>query len=341
MHSLSTSVTRTVAAVRQRTAATSRSRRVRVAEIACGIILLVLPFIWTDPFLIDRFGRYLVWAVFAISVDLIWGYGGVLTFGHAAFFGAGGYLVAIFTVREGWFLPLPLAPAIGLAVLCVALFAFVLSTLAFRGPSPMRGVELAVITLAVAYLLEQYARAGGDLTGGQNGIIIEPRLEFFGLDLHRGRGFYWLAAVMLVVVYVLARLYVASRSGLITRGIRSNEDRVTMLGYAVPGVKINLFAMSAAFAALAGSIFFVHEGIVSPAAVGVAASTQVLLWVALGGRGTLIGPIVGTIVLQHLTATLSGSMLDTWLLIIGVLLIFVVMVFPSGVLGLLDRGPAR
>jgi len=332
---------RKVVAARSRAATTPRSRRVRIAEIVCGVVLLVMPFIWTDPFFIDRFGRYFVWAVFAISVDLIWGYGGVLTFGHAAFFGAGGYLVAIFTSKAGWFLPLSLLPAIGLAVLCVAAFAFVLSTLAFRGPYPMRGVELAVITLAVAYLLEQYARAGGELTGGQNGIIIQPRLEFFGFDLHRGEGFYWLGAILLVVVYVLARLYANSRSGLITRGMRSNEDRINMLGYAVPGVKINLFTMSSAFAALAGAVFYVHDGIVSPAAVGVGASTQVLLWVALGGRGTLIGPIVGTVVLQHLTATLSGSMLDTWLLAIGVLLIFVVMVFPAGVLGFLDRGPAR
>ena len=99
--------------------------------------------------------------------------------------------------------------------------------------------------------------------------------------------------------------------------------------------------MVAVFAGFAGALFYVHDGIVSPTAVGVAASTQVLLWVALGGRGTLVGPIVGTIVLQHLTATLSGTFLDTWLLVIGVLLIAVVLIFPSGILGYLGRGPAK
>ncbi len=322
-------------------AGVARSTRVRIAELVLLAALIVAPLVVHDAFTIDRFGRYLLYAVFAISVDLIWGVGGVLTFGHAAFFGAGGYLAAIFMERGGWFLPLPLWPAIALAVACVAMFAVLLSGLAFRGPFPMRGVELAVITLAVAYLLEQYARAGGRLTGGQNGILIGPRLTVFGINVHRGRNFYLLAAATLIVCYVVARWFVSSRAGLVVRGIRDNEPRVDLLGYHVPNMKIAVFVLSATLAALAGALFYVHEGIITPGAVGVAASTQVLLWVALGGRATLIGPIVGTIVLQHLTATLSGRLLDTWILVIGALLIVVVMLFPAGVLGWLDRGPSR
>jgi urea transport system permease protein len=113
------------------------------------------------------------------------------------------------------------------------------------------------------------------------------------------------------------------------------------LGYNVPKLKVGLFVMVSVIAGFAGSLFYLHDGIVSPSAVGVTASTQVLLWVALGGRGTLIGPIVGTITLQHLTATLSGTLLDTWLLIIGVLLIAVVMIFPSGIMGYLGKGSAK
>lgn len=318
-----------------------RSKRVRGAEVVVLVAMVVTLFATTEAFTIDRFGRYLMYAAFALSVDLIWGFGGVLTFGHAAFFGTGGYLAAMFMERSGWFLPLPLWPAIGLAVLCVAAFALLLAALAFRGPFPMRGVELAVITLAVAYLLEQYARAGGELTGGQNGILIGPRLTFFGINVHRGRNFYLLAAGILIVCYVLARWFVSSRPGTVVRAIRDNESRADLLGYHVPNLKIAVFVLSAAIAGFAGAILYVHEGIVSPAAVGVGASTQVLLWVALGGRGTLVGPIIGTVALQHLTATLSGTMLDTWILVIGALLIFVVLVFPSGVLGWLDRGPHR
>lgn len=312
-----------------------------MTEIVLGLALLALPFVSSDMFFVDRFGRYFVWAIFAISVDLLWGYGGMLTFGHAAFFGGGGYLVAIFTTRAGWFLPIPFWPALLLALCVVALFSFLLASLVFRGRLPLRGIEFAVITLAVAYLLEQYARAGGDVTGGQNGILFEDRLVLFNIEMHRGRGFYSLAGISLLVVYVIARVFVKSRSGLITRGIRGNEDRVELLGYNVPSTKVGLFVMVAVFAGFAGALFYVHDGIVSPTAVGVAASTQVLLWVALGGRGTLAGPIVGTIVLQHLTATLSGTLLDTWLLVIGVLLIAVVLIFPSGILGYLGRGPAK
>ena len=341
MLALSETLVVRIAAARQRAAAIPQSRRRRAGEVLFAAFILVLPFMSSDLFFIDRFGRYFVWAIFAISVDLIWGYGGMLTFGHAAYFGSAGYLVGIFTTRGGWFLPLPFWPAMALSIVCVALFALLLSMLTFRGRSPLRGVELAVITLAVAYLLEQYARAGGDVTGGQNGIIINGRLEAFGLDLHRGRGFYFLMVVLLAITYLLSRLYVSSRSGLVARGLRDNEDRVGLLGYNVPNIKIGIFTLSAAFAALAGAVFYVHDGIVSPSAVGVAASTQVLLWVALGGRGTLIGPIIGTVVLQHLTATLSGTMLDTWILVIGVLLIVVVMIFPAGVLGFLGRGPAK
>lgn len=317
------------------------SQRRRLTEIVLGVVLLALPFVSSDLFFIDRFGRYLVWAIFAISVDLMWGYGGMLTFGHAAFFGGGGYLVAIFTTRAGWFLPLSLWPAVLLALCVVGLFSFLLGILVFRGRLPLRGIEFAVITLAIAFLLEQYARAGGAVTGGQNGILFEDRLEIFGLELHRGRGFYALASISLLIVYVISRVFISSRSGLITRGIRGNEDRIELLGYNVPNVKVGLFVMASGFAGFAGALFYVHEGIVSPTAVGVTASTQVLLWVALGGRGTLTGPIVGTIVLQHLSATLSGSLLNTWLLVIGVLLIVVVLVFPSGFLGYLGRGLAK
>lgn len=331
----------TLSAARSRAADMPRSRRVHGAELAGLVVLVVVPLLVSDAFAIDRYGRYLLYAVFALSVDLIWGFGGVLTFGHAAFFGAGGYLAAIFMERSGGFLPLSLWPAVALAVVVVAAFAAVLAALAFRGPFPMRGVELAVITLAVAYLLEQYARAGGELTGGQNGILIGPRLTVFGVTVHRGKNFYWFAAAVLVVVYVGVRWFVSSRPGRVVKGIRDNEDRVTMLGYHVPNAKIVVFVVSAAVAAFGGALLYVHEGIVSPAAVGVGASTQVLLWVALGGRGTLIGPIVGTVVLQHLTATLSGTMLDTWILVVGAVLILVVMAFPAGVLGWLDRGPTR
>lgn len=315
---------------------THRSRR-RV-EALLLLALLAFPLLSGDTFLIDRVGRYFLLAAFAVSVDLIWGYGGLFTFGHAAFFGGGGYIVGMLTTHEAAFLPVPLWAALIAAVSAAALFALALSYFVFSGRGALRGVQFAVVTLAVAVVAERLANAGGAVTGGQNGILMSSTLGVPGvLSLHQGYGFYALAGLLLLATYLGVRRFLASRSGLILRGIRDNEDRIDLLGYDVPAVKRRAFVLSAAIAALAGAVYYVHEGIVSPSAVGVSASTLVLLWVVLGGRGTLIGPIVGAILLPYLTATLSGSLLDTWLVVVGVILVGVILVLPSGIFGFLNR----
>ncbi|MFQ5555904.1 MAG: branched-chain amino acid ABC transporter permease [Acidimicrobiales bacterium] len=210
------------------------------------------------------------------------------------------------------------------------------------GRAPLRGVEFAVITLAIAFMLEQLARAGGSVSGGQNGILIRSRLEIPGVvSFHRGYGFYAVAGIVLVVAYLATHRFVGSRQGLILRAVRENEDRVDRLGYQVTNIKRSAFAVSAAMASLAGVLFYVHDGIVSPVAVGVGNSTLVLLWVVLGGRGTLVGPVVGALVLSHLTATLSGTYLDTWLLVVGAVMVVAILAFPAGFLGWIGRGPDR
>jgi len=194
------------------------------------------------------------------------------------------------------------------------------------------------VTLAVAVIAERLADAGGAVSGGQNGILMQSRLGIPDvISLHRGYGFYVLTGVMLVSTYLGLKWFLQTRSGLIIRGVRENEDRVDLLGYEVPRVKRRTFVLSGSLAGLAGALFYVHEGIVSPSSVGVSASTLVLLWVVLGGRGTLIGPIIGAIVLPHLTASLSGTLLDTWLVVVGVILVAVILVLPAGIFGFLAR----
>ena len=310
----------------------------RAVEVLLLAALVAFPLVSQDLFVIDRVGRYLLYAVFALSVDLIWGYGGLFTFGHAFFFGAGGYLIGILTTREYLFLPVGLPVAMLLTVALVAAFAFAMSWFVFSGRGALRGVEFAVVTLAVAVVGQRVANAGGDVTGGQNGILMTEGLGIGSLNLQSGRPFYWLAAAILVCTYLGFRWFLASRTGLVLRGIRDNEDRVELLGYSVPGVKRRAFVLSAAVAALAGAVFFTRQGIVSPTAVGVSASTLVLLWVVLGGRGTLLGPIIGAILLPYLTAELSGTFLDTWLVVVGVILVAIIVLLPAGLFGFLDRG---
>jgi urea transport system permease protein len=301
-------------------------------------MLIAVPLISRDTFLIDRIGRYFLFAVFAISVDLIWGYGGMFTFGHAAFFGGGGYVVGMLTTRETAFLPVPTWVAFIGAVAAVALFALALSFFVFSGRGALRGVEFAVVTLAVAVAAERLTNAGGSVTGGQNGILMLSSLRIPGVvSFQQGYGFYALTGLFLLATYIGVRRFLDSRTGLILRGIRENEDRIDVLGFSVPAVKRRSFVLSAAIAGLAGAVFYVHEGIVSPGSVGVSASTLVLLWVVLGGRGTLIGPIVGAILLPYLTARLSGSLLQTWLVVVGVILVGVILVLPSGIFGFLNR----
>ena len=311
----------------------SDRRALRNAELVVLGLLVAVPLLSRDLFFVDRIGRFLLLAVFAISVDLIWGYGGMFTFGHAAFFGGAGYVVGILTTREGWILPVPLWISLLMAVGFSALLALAISYFTFSGAGALRGVEFAVVTLAVSVALERLANAGGSTTGGQNGILISDGLGPFD----RGLGFYLLAALVLVVTYLGVRRFLRIRSGLVFRGIGQNEDRVELLGYDVAGVKRWTFALSGAIAGLAGGLFYVHEGIVSPAAVGVGASTLVLLWVVLGGKGTLIGPVVGAVILPYLTARLSGTLLDSWLVVVGVILIVVILVIPAGIFGFLNR----
>jgi ABC-type branched-subunit amino acid transport system permease subunit len=318
----------------------SRSTRPRAVEGVLLVALVAFPLLTSDAFLVDRVGRYLVWALFAVSLDLIWGFGGLLTFGHAAFFGGAGYVVAVLTTRDVGPLPLPLWPAVALAVVAAALLAALTALLAFRGRTPLRGVEFALVTLAVAFLFEQYARSSSFL-GGQNGILLSQQLTVGPVSLHRGTSFYVFAAVVLIVGYLLVRRFLAGRDGRVLQAIRDNEERVELLGYDAGRVKLRAYLLSGALAGFAGAIFTVHDAIVTPGAVGVGASTLVLLWVVLGGRGTLLGPVVATIVLQHLTATLSGTYLETWLLFVGLLLIASILVLPGGLLGWSARGELR
>lgn len=317
-----------------------RSTRRRCVELALLVALVAFPALSGDAFLVDRVGKYLLLAAFAISVDLVWGYGGVLTFGHAAFFGGAGYVVGLLTTREEGLLPLSVWPAVGLAVAASAGVAALVAGAAFRGRVPLGGVEFALVTLALAFLFEQYARSS-DVLGGQNGILFLQDLAVGGLSLHRGVGFYALAATVLVASYLACLGFLRSSSGLVLTAVRENEERVETLGYRASTVKFQAYLLSGVVAALAGALFYVHDGIITPGAVGVEPSTLVLLWVVLGGRATLLGPVVAAVVLQHLTAELSASYLDTWLLIVGALLILTILVLPGGLLGWVTRGQMR
>jgi len=309
-------------------------RRARVLDAALIAALLGAPLVVRDAYLIDRLGLFLLLGLCAVSLDLLWGYGGILTFGHAVLIGGSGYVVALATTGRIAGVVVPLGIALVLGMVGAAGLSAATAWFGLHGRRPLGTVEFALLTLALTVLGEQAARASG-LLGGRNGILLTGRIGIGGLDLHRGLSFYLLAALLLVAGIGVCRRFLRSATGQVLHAARDDAERVELLGHDVRRARLIACALAGGLAGLAGGLIHAHEAIVSPGALSITASTSVLLWVVLGGRGTLIGPAIAAVVLPSATAALSGRLLDTWLLLVGILLIVTVVVLPRGLHGLL------
>jgi len=286
---------------------------------------------------------YVIMAILALSLALIWGYGGILCFGQSAFFGLGAYTyaIAMFNIGES---TIPLL----LAILLPAAFAALLGYFMFYGR--ISDVYLGVITLTMTLILFNSInstagpefRIGVARLGGFNGIPGIPPLNYPGnkaavIDLE---GMFHLSTAALLATYFGLRLLLASRFGRIIVGIRENERRAELLGYDPRAYKLASFMIGGALAGLAGCLFANWGNFVSPTIFGLAQSAQIIIWVIVGGRGTLVGPIVGCIGIQWLSTALganqpSGSLWWTKLLanaplILGIILIAFVLLVPKG-----------
>ena len=287
---------------------------------------------------------YMIMAVLALSLALIWGYGGILCFGQSAFFGLGAYTyaIAMFNMGES---TLPIL----LAVALPAGFAAVLGYFMFYGR--ISDVYLGVITLTVTLILFNSINStagpefhiGSARLGGFNGIPGIPPLNFPGnknaaIDLE---GMFYLATASLLATYFGLRLLLASQFGRVIVGIRENERRAELLGYDPRAYKLATFTIGGALAGFAGCLFANWGNFVSPTIFGLAQSAQIIIWVIVGGRGTLIGPIIGCIGIQWLSAALGANQpsggSDWWSkifanapLILGVILVAFVLLVPKG-----------
>jgi len=295
-------------------------------EVILLAVLGALSFVLSDYYL-DLMTGFLALSLMAISLDLIWGYAGVLSFGQAAFFGLGGYGIAL--VETHW--DAALAPWVGvaLAIFVPAAFAFLLAIFVFFSRAGLFFV--AVITLAIAVLAEQIVNQLTDITGGFNGIILPVALPF---SVH---GYYLMYLAVFAVVLAICTVLVSSDFGRVLVAIRDNEERMRFLGYATPWVKTLIFVIAAGIAGLGGAMYSMQTGLVSPAQIGFALSTQVVIWVAVGGRGTLVGPVIGTLLINVFQQVLSGTFLIYWQLVLGIALIIVIMFAPDGLYALFLR----
>jgi urea transport system permease protein len=304
-------------------------------------------------------GKYLCYAMVAVAVDLIWGYCGILSLGHAAFFALGAYAMGMYLMRQigprgvygnpvlpdfmvflnwkelpwfwlgfnhFWF-------ALVMMALVPACLALVFGWLAFR--SRVTGVYLSIMTQALSYAL-MLAFFRNDMGfGGNNGFT--DFKDILGFDLHQDgtrATLVAVTAVALAVSYLACHLIVGSRAGRVIRAIRDAESRTRFLGYRVESYKLWVFVFSAVIAGIAGALYVPQVGIVNPSEFAPINSIEMVIWVAVGGRGTLYGAALGAVLVNYAKTFFTGALPEVWLYALGALFVLVTLFLPRGLMGL-------
>jgi branched-chain amino acid transport system permease protein len=300
---------------------------------AVGLLVLSAFPAFVDSYMLTVFRDALIFGLFAASLDFFWGRTGILCFGHACFFGLGGYAMAIVSMTMG----LPAAPLLGIlaAVALAAGVAAVVGYFLFFGG--VRGSYFTIVTLALSVIAQQVAVSWSSVTGGDTGLLGVPPLAIGGLDLSGDLASYITVASILVVV--LLGLWLLSRGswGKVLTAISDNETRAAALGYNAAARLTATFVLSAAIAGLAGALYVAMAGLVAPDLIGLLLSTEVVVWVAIGGRGTLIGPVVGAVLVQRAQQEISSFNPSLWPLVIGCIFVLIVFLLPDGVLSITRR----
>ncbi len=308
--------------------------------------------------MVPLLGKYLTYATLALALDLVWGYCGILSLGHAAFFALGGYAMGMHLMRQigpygvyanpelpdfmvfmGW-KELPwywqgfdhFGYALLMVVLVPGFLAFVFGWFAFK--SRVTGVYLSIITQAMTYAL-MLAFFRNDMGfGGNNGLTGYRQILGYPIAAPETRAALLAAsAVLLALCFALCATIARSKLGKLMIAVRDAESRARFLGYRVEYVKLFAFTLSAAMAGLAGALHTPQVGIVNPGAFDPGASIEVVIWAAVGGRGTLVGPMIGAVLVSAAKSWFTGAFADVWLFILGGMFIVVTLFMPKGILG--------
>ena len=311
-------------------------------------------------YLVSLFGKYLSYALLALSLDLVWGYCGILSLGHGVFFGLGGYAMGMYLMRQigprgvygnpilpdfmvflnyhelpwywhgfDWF---PFAAVMVLVV--PGLLAFVFGWLAFR--SRVTGVYLSIITQALTYAL-MLAFFRNDMgLGGNNGLTDFKDILGYSVQAQGVRNALFVATgVALGLGYLIARYMTVSAYGKILISIRDAESRTRFLGYRPEHYKTLAFTVSAMMAGVAGALYVPQVGIINPGEFAPTNSIEAVIWVAVGGRGTLVGAALGAVIVNYAKTVLTGALPDVWLFALGALFVLVTLFLPKGIIGTL------
>ena len=316
---------------------------------------------YISDFTLNLFGKYFAFAILALGIDLIWGYTGVLSLGHGVFFGLGAYAIGMHLMLEigaegvyGSSLPdfmvwnqvkeLPWFwkpfSNFGFSLLAVVLVPMIFATFfgffVFR--SRIRGVYFAIITQALALVAWLVFNRNETNLGGTNGLTDFKIILGYSLnDPSTQRAMYMLTVFVLGVAFLLCRWITQSRAGRVLIAIRDCEQRVRFTGYSSANYKLFVFVISAGLAGIAGALYVPQVGIITPNQIGVLPSIEMAIWVAVGGRGTLIGAIVGAVGVNWIRSILTNHFPELWPFFLGGLFVAVVMFFPKGVVGIFSQ----
>ncbi|MFN4263411.1 MAG: urea ABC transporter permease subunit UrtC [Thioalkalivibrionaceae bacterium] len=321
---------------------------------------------YVSTFMVTLLGKFLAFAILALSIDLIWGYAGVLSLGHGAFFGLGGYAMGMYLTRQIGdrgvygnpdlpdfmvFLGYEKLPwfwigfdqlwfALLMVLLAPGLLALVFGWMAFR--SRVSGVYFAIITQALVFALMLAFFRNEMGFGGNNGLTDFKDIAGFDITARTTRvALFVLTALALAVAYLACRWIVTSRFGHVAIAIRDAESRVRFAGYRVEAYKLWLFTFSAMLAGIAGALYVPQVGIINPGEFSPIASIEAVLWVAVGGRGTLFGPILGAFAVNGGKTWLTTTYPEVWLFALGALFVLVTLFLPKGIAGLIARRRSR
>jgi urea transport system permease protein len=317
------------------------------------LLILILPQILTG-FRLGLLGRFLSLAIVALGIDLIWGFTGLLSLGHGIFFALGGYAIAMYltlvSLPQGqlpeffslygvsslpWFWqPFYSFPFTLLAMLLIpALVAGLFGYLVFR--NRIRGVYFSILTQAALVVFFNFFNGQQKLINGTNGLKTDTSL-FMGQQVGSAPMqffFYVVTVIVVALVYGLCRWLTSGRFGRMLVAIRDDENRVRFSGYNPASFKVLVFALSGAIAGVAGALYTVQSGIISPQAMDIAFSIEMVIWVAVGGRATLVGAILGAVLVNMARSLLSERFPDVWLFFQGALFLLVVTALPDGIVG--------
>ncbi len=319
-------------------------------------------FFHVPTYVVTLLGKYLCFALLALALDLVWGYCGILSLGHGAFFGLGGYAMGMYLMRQigdrgaygnaelpdfmvflnwdklpwywsgfdnFWFACL-------MVMVVPGLLAYLFGWLAFR--SRVTGVYFSIITQALTFALMQAFFLNDFGFGGNNGLTDFKEILNFDIQSDNTRvSLFVISALILMFAYISCRFITESKFGRILVSIRDAESRARFLGYRVEHYKVLVFVFSAILAGIAGALFVPQVGIINPGEFSPINSIEIVIWVALGGRGTLYGAIIGAFIVNYAKTFFTGVFPEYWLFMLGALFVVSTMYLPNGIVGLVDR----